>query len=114
MDSIETVDVLNTPFLGPVWTFYTKRGGGGNAAGKRQVALRSERSVSGSDHLRGIRNETPRAVAGGPLIKDRLSIISALQYTLDKVPSRTLPLPFNVSKQERVNSFTPGFEPDFP
>src|SRR5207244_5401863 len=35
-----------------------------------------------------------------------LYLITALQYFLDKTPSRTLPFPRNESKQERVNSFS--------
>ena len=110
VDSIETVNVLNTPFLAQYGRFTqsvvaveTKRGGD-----KWHYDLNDPfpdfriRSY----HMRGISNETPRAVAGGPVIKDRLFIISALQYFLDKVPSRTLPFPDNVSKHERVNSFT--------
>ena len=46
-----------------------------------------------SYHMRGIRNETPRASIGGPLIRERLYVITALQYFLDKVPSRTLRIP---------------------
>ncbi len=56
--------------------------------------------------MRGIRNETPRFVLGGPLIPNRLYFNSAIVYILDKVPSRTLGFPFNESKQESINSFT--------
>jgi hypothetical protein len=110
VDSIETVNVLNTPFLAQYGRFTqsvvaveTRRGGD-----KWHYDLNDPFPdfFVRSDHVRGIRNETPRAVAGGPLIKDRLFVISALQYILDKNPSRTLPFPFNVSKHERVNSFT--------
>jgi hypothetical protein len=40
------------------------------------------------------------------LIRDRLYFITALNYSLDKVPSRTLGFPYNESKQESINSFT--------
>ena len=59
-----------------------------------------------SYHIHGIRNETPRFVVGGPVRRDRLYFISALQYFMQKDPSRTLPFPNNESKQESVNSFT--------
>jgi len=59
-----------------------------------------------SYHMRGIRNETPRGVLSGPLLRDRLYFITALTYSLDKVQSRTLGFPHNESKQESVNSFT--------
>ncbi len=110
VDSIETVNVLNTPFLAQYGRFTqsvvaveTRRGGD-----KWHYELNDPfpdfriRSY----HMRGISNETPRAVLGGPVIKDRLFIISALQYFLDKTPNRTLAFPFNISKHERVNSFT--------
>ncbi len=110
VDSIETINVLNTPFLAQYGRFTqsvvaveTKRGGD-----KWHFDLNDPfpdfriRSY----HMRGISNLTPHAVAGGPIIKDRLFVITALQYFLDKVPNRTLPFPFNVSKHERWNGFT--------
>ncbi len=110
VDSIQSVNVLQTPFLAQYGRFTqsviaveTRRGGDKWHADLNDpfpdFRIRSY-------HMRGIRNETPRAVVGGPLIEDRLFIISALQYFLDKAPNRTLPFPFNESKQERVNSFT--------
>ena len=110
VDSIESVNVLNTPFLAQYGRFTqsvvaveTRRGGD-----KWHYDLNDPFPdfFVHSCHMLGIRNETPRAVAGGPLIKDRLFVISALQYFLDKNPNRTLPFPFNISKHERVNSFT--------
>src|SRR5665213_1513227 len=110
VDSIQSLNVLSTPFLAQYGRFTqsvvaveTRRGGD-----KWHYDLNDPfpdfriRSY----HMRGIRNETPRGVVGGPVIKDRLFVISALQYILDKTPSRTLPFPFNESKHERVNSFT--------
>jgi hypothetical protein len=110
VDSIETVNVLSTPFLAQYGRFTqsvvaveTLRGGE-----KWHVQLNDpfpDFRVR-SDHLRGIRNETPRFVVGGPLIRNRVYFISALTYFLDKEPSRTLPFPYNVSKQESINSFS--------
>ena len=110
IDSIESVNVLSTPFLAQYGRFTqsvvaveTRRGGDKWHADLNDpfpdFRIRSY-------HMRGIRNETPRASVGGPLIKDRLYIITALLYFLDKSPNRTLPFPFNESKRERVNSFT--------
>jgi hypothetical protein len=110
VDSIESVNVLNTPFLAQYGRFTqsvvaveTRRGGDKWHADLNDpfpdFRIRSY-------HMRGIRNETPRGVLGGPLIRDRLFVISSLLYYLDKAPNRTLPFPFNESKQERVNSFT--------
>jgi hypothetical protein len=110
VDSIETVNVLNTPFLAQYGRFTqsviaveTRRGGE-----KWHAELNDPfpdfriRSY----HMRGIRNETPRFLLGGPLIRGRVYFISALQYFLNKAPSRTLPFPHNESKQESINSFT--------
>ena len=110
VDSVDTVDVLSTPFLAQY---------GGFTSGV--VAVRTRR---GSDkwhaelndpmpgfrfrswHLSGLRDTTPRAVFSGPLVADRLFFITTLQYSLVKKPERTLPYPFNESKQELENSFT--------
>ena len=110
VDSIETVNVLQTPFLAQYGRFTqsvvaveTKRGGD-----KWHYDLNDPfpdfriRSY----HMVGISNETPHAVVGGPIIKDRLFIITAAQYYLDKTPNRTLGFPHNISTHERQNSFT--------
>lgn len=110
VDAIETVNVLNTPFLAQYGRFTqtvvaveTRRGGDKWHADLNDpfpdFRVRSY-------HLIGIRNETPRAVVDGPIIKDRLFFLAALQYFLDKAPSRTLPFPVNESKTERVNLLT--------
>jgi hypothetical protein len=110
IDSIESVNVLNTPFLAQygrstqtVVAVETKRGGE-----KWHAALNDPvpdiRILSG--HFRGIRNENPRFVGGGPLMRNRVYVISAVEYRIDKVPNRTLGFPGNVSKQESLNSFT--------
>jgi hypothetical protein len=110
VDAIEEVNVLNTPFLAQYGRFTqsvvavdTRRGGEKWHAGLNDpfpdFRIRSY-------HLRGIRNETPRGVLSGPLIRNRLYFITALTYSLDKVPSRTLGFPYNESKQESINSFT--------
>jgi hypothetical protein len=110
VDSIESVNVLNTPFLAQYGRFTqsvvaveTRRGGE-----KWHAELNDpfpDFRVR-SFHLRGIRNETPRFVVGGPLLRNRVYFITALQYFLDKVPSRTLGFPFNESKKQAVNSFS--------
>ncbi len=110
VDSVETMNVLSTPFLAQYGRFTqtvvaveTRRGGD-----KWHYDLNDPfpdfriRSY----HMRGVANWGPHVVVGGPIVKDRLFIISALQYYMDKTPNRTLPFPFNISKHERVNSFT--------
>jgi hypothetical protein len=110
LDAIETVNVLNVPFLAQYGRFTqtvvaieTRRGGE-----KWHAELNDpfpDFRVR-SYHLVGIRNETPRFVVGGPLVHNRLYFNSAIVYILDKVPSRTLGFPRNESKQESINSFT--------
>lgn len=110
VDSIETATVLTTPFLAQYGRFTqsvvaveTRRGGD-----KWHLSLNDpfpDFRVR-SDHLRGIRNETPRLALGGPLLRNKLYLMSALQYILEKDPNRTLGFPNNVSKQESVNSFS--------
>jgi hypothetical protein len=110
IDSIETVNVLQTPFLSQYGRFTqsvvaveTKRG-----ADKWHADLNDPfpdfriRSF----HMRGIRDESPRFVAGGPLINNRLFFISALHYEFQRDSIRTLPFPYNESRRESVNSFS--------
>ncbi len=110
VDSIETVNVLQTPFLSQYGRFTqsvvaveTKRG-----ADKWHADLNDPfpdfriRSF----HMRGIRDESPRFVGGGPLIRDRLFLISAFHYEFQRDSVRTLPFPYNESRRESVNSFT--------
>ena len=84
VDSIETVNVLTTPFLAQYGRFTqsviaveTRRGGD-----KWHTDLNDpfpDFRVR-SRHMIGIRNETPRGVLSGPLIQNRLYFITALQY----------------------------------
>ena len=110
IDGIESVNVLTTPFLAQYGRFTqsvvvieTRRGGDKWHADLSDpfpdFRVRSNRMV-------GIRNETPRGVIGGPLLANRLYFITSLHYFLDKMQERTLGFPHNVSKVERINSFT--------
>src|SRR6266404_2896982 len=56
--------------------------------------------------MRGLRDASTRILSSGPGIKDHLYFSSTTQYSLHQVPERTLPFPFNESKQESVNSLT--------
>jgi hypothetical protein len=110
VDSVETVNVLTTPFLAQYGRFTqsviaieTKRGGENWHAELNdpfpEFRIRSY-------HMNGIRDATPRFVLGGPLIKEKLYFNSAIQYSFKSPSSRTLPYPDNISRQESVNSFT--------
>jgi hypothetical protein len=110
IDSVENVTVLNTPFLAQYGRFTqsvvaveTRRGGE-----KWHAELNDpfpDPRVR-SYHLVGFRNETPRFVFGGPVLRNRLYFTSALQYYIQKTPDRTLPYPHNESKQQWYNSFS--------
>lgn len=110
MDAVETVSVLNTPFLAQYGRFTaaviaveTKRGGEKWHADLNDpfpdFRIRSY-------HMRGIRNEAPRLAVGGPLIHNRLYLNTAFVYLFDSPPSRTLPFPHNESRLQSINSFT--------
>ena len=110
VDAIETVNVLQTPFLSQYGRFTqsvvaveTKRGGDKWHADLNDpfpdFRIRSF-------HMRGIRDESPRFVGGGPLIANRLFFISSLQYDFQRDSIRTLPFPHNEARRESVNSFS--------
>ena len=107
---VEAIDVIKSPFLveygrltSGVVAVETHRGGD-----KWHAELNDPfpdfRIRSG--RMEGLRNSTPRALVGGPVIQNRLYLITELQYYLDKHPNLTLPYPYNESKQELVNSYT--------
>ena len=98
VDSIESVNVLTTPFLAQYGRFTqsvvaveTRRGGDKWHADLNDpfpdFRIRSY-------HMRGIRNETPRASIGGPLIHNRLYLITALLVLPGQVaePHASLPV----------------------
>ena len=110
VDAIQTVNVLSTPFLAQYGRFT-----------QSVVAVETRRGPEKwhaelndpfpdfrirSYHMRGIRNETPRGVIGGPILRDKLYINTAVVYYLDKLQSRTLGFPYNESKKESLNSYT--------
>lgn len=110
VDSVQTIEVFKTPYLAQFGRFTagvvsveTRRGGE-----KWNLELNDPlpefRIRSG--HLRGIREASPRMTFNGPLIANKLYWSEGLEYDLQKRPDRTLPFPFNESKQESVNSFT--------
>ncbi len=110
VDAIESMNVLNAPFLAQYGRFTqsvvaveTRRGGEKWHAQLNDV-FPDFRALH--FHLLGIRDETPRFVLGGPLIKRHLYFISSLQYLLTKFQNRTLTFPDNVSKRQSINSFS--------
>jgi len=110
VDSVETLNVFKTPYLAQYGRFTAgvvsveTRRGGEKWGFEFNDPLPEYRFRSG--HLVGIRDASPRITFNGPLVKNRLYLSQGLEYTLHKVPSRTLPYPYNESKQESTNSFT--------
>lgn len=110
VDSIESVNVLNTPFLAQYGRFTT----GVVAVETRRGGEKWHAELNDpfpdfhirSWHMQGIRDVSPRAVLGGPLIHNRLFVNTALQYSFDRISVLTLPFPHNESKKESINSFT--------
>jgi TonB-dependent Receptor Plug Domain len=110
VDSVESLDVLKTPFLAEYGRFTagvvsveTRRG-----TGKWHFELNDPfpefRIRSG--RLRGLRNASPRVNFGGPILGNRLYFAEGFEYRVDKNPVRTLFFPYNESKTESVNSFS--------
>ena len=110
IDSIESVNVLNTPFLAQYGRFTSgvvaveTRRGGEKWHAELNDPFPDFRIRSW--HMRGIRDVSPRAVLGGPLLRDRLFLNTALEYNFQRQSILTLPFPHNESKKEWVNSFT--------
>ena len=110
VDSVETINVFKTPYLAQYGRFSAgvvaveTRRGGEKWNFELNDPLPEFRIFSG--HLRGIREASPRVVFNGPLIADKLYLSEGLEYDLQKRPVRTLPFPFNETKQESFNSFT--------
>src|ERR1044071_3648641 len=110
VDSVETITVFKTPYLAQYGRFTAgvvsveTRRGGDKWNFELNDPLPEFRIRSG--HLRGVREASPRIVFNGPLIANKLFFSEGVEYDLQKRPVRTLPFPFNETKQESVNSFT--------
>ena len=110
IDSVETLNVFQTPFLAQYGRFTsglvsveTKRGGD---KWKFDVNDPFPDFRFRSWHLRGVRDATPRLNFSGPLIKDKLYFSEGVEYEVRKTPVITLPFPFNEQKVEGFNSFS--------
>jgi hypothetical protein len=110
VDSVESLDVLKSPFLAEYGRFTagvvaveTRRGGE-----KWHYELNDP--FPGfrirSWHLRGLRDATPRVNFGGPLLSNKLYFAEGLDYAVKKETVRSLFFPYNQSKTESLNSFS--------
>lgn len=110
VDSVETINVFKTPYLAQYGRFTAgvvsveTRRGGDKWDFEINDPLPEFRIWSG--RLRGIREASPRLVFNGPLIAEKLYFSEGIEYDLVKRPVRTLPFPFNETKNESINSFT--------
>jgi len=110
VDTIETVKVMQSPFLAQYGSFIagvvsadTRRGGD-----KWDYSLNDPlpdfRIRSG--HLEGLRDASPRLNLSGPLIANRLYMVEGAEYLIDKAEVRTLPFPANETRSNAFNSFS--------
>lgn len=110
VDSVETIEVFKTPYLAQFGRFTAgvvsveTRRGGDKWNFELNDPLPEFRIRSG--HLQGMREASPRLTFNGPLIANKFYFSEGVEYDLQKRPDRTLPFPFNESKQESLNSFT--------
>jgi Carboxypeptidase regulatory-like domain len=109
IDSVESVNVYQTPFLAEFGRFTaglvsveTRRGG---EQWKWEINDPFPDFRIRSYHLRGLRDATPRVNVEGPLIRGKLYFSEGLEYEVRKIQVYTLPFPQNQKVTEGVNSF---------
>jgi hypothetical protein len=109
IDSVETINVYQTPFLAEYGRFTaglisveTRRGG---EKWKWDLNDPLPEFFIRSYHLRGLKDATPRFNFEGPLIAGKLYISEGVDYEVRKTSIFELPFPFNQKKQQGVNSF---------
>jgi hypothetical protein len=109
IDSVETIDVYQTPFLAEYGRFTsglisveTRRGG---EKWKWELNDPLPEFFIRSWQLRGLRDATPRFNFEGPLLPGKLYISEGMDYEVRKTSVYELPFPFNQKKTEGVNSF---------
>ena len=109
IDSVESINVYQTPFLAEYGRFTsglisveTRRGG---EKWKWELNDPLPEFFIRSWQLRGLKDATPRFNFEGPLIAGKLYISEGVDYEVRKTTIFELPFPFNEKKQEGVNSF---------
>jgi hypothetical protein len=109
IDSVETINVYQTPFLAEYGRFTaglisveTRRGG---EKWSWELNDPLPEFFIRSWHLRGLKDATPRFNFEGPLIPGKLYISEGVDYEVRKTSVYELPFPYNQKKQEGVNSF---------
>jgi hypothetical protein len=109
MDSVETLNVFQTPFLAEYGRFTaglvsveTRRGGD---KWKWEINDPLPDFFIRSWRMRGLRDATPRLNFEGPIIPGRLYFAEGLEYEVRKTPVFTLPFPNNLKTKQGINSF---------
>ncbi len=109
IDSVQKLDVYQTPFLAEYGRFTaavvsveTRRGGD---KWKWELNDPFPDFRIRSYHMRGIADATPRLNVEGPIIPGKLYFSEGLEYEIRKVEVFELPFPYNQKKSEGVNSF---------
>jgi hypothetical protein len=109
IDSVQTLNVYQTPFLAEFGRFTaglvsveTRRGG---EKWKWELNDPFPDFRIRSYHLEGLRDATPRLNVEGPLIPGKLYFSEGFEYAIRKTQVYTLPFPYNQKLQEGVNSF---------
>ncbi len=109
IDSVETLNVYQTPFLAEYGRFTaglvsveTRRGGD---KWKWELNDPFPEFRIRSWQLRGLKDATPRVNIEGPLIAGKLYFSEGFEYQVRKTEVYTLPFPQNQEVQEGVNSF---------
>jgi len=110
MDSVETLNVYQTPYLAEYGRF---------TAGLVSVETRPGSEVwkwelndplpefrIRSYHLRGLKTATPRLNFEGPIIAHRLFLTEGFEYVVRKTPVYTAPFPHNQKLETGLNSFS--------
>jgi hypothetical protein len=109
MDSVETLNVYQTPFLAEYGRFTaglvsveTRRGG---EKWNWELNDPFPDFRIRSHQLRGLKDATPRLDFSGPLIPGKLYFSEGFEYAIRKIEIYELPFPNDQKKEEGVNSF---------
>jgi len=110
IDSVQTMNVLTSPFLAEYGGFTSNvvavetRRGGDKWHFELNDPLPEFRFRSW--HMVGMKSVTPRVIFGGPMLSSRLHLVESIQYEMRSTEVITLPFPDNQQRREGYNSFT--------
>ena len=110
IDSVETLNVFQTPYLSEYGRFTaglvsveTRRGGD---KWKWELNDPLPEFRIRSYQMRGLKDATPRLNFEGPIVPHRLYLVEGFEYEIRKTAVYTLPFPENQKLEEGINSFT--------